>query len=40
MRRHGEPDYVPFIADRSFICVVLDIATDAVLFLGRMADPS
>jgi serpin B len=35
-----DPDPVVFTADRPFVFLVRDIATGAVLFLGRMADPS
>jgi serpin B len=36
----GDPDPIVFTADRPFIFLVRDVATGAVLFLGRMADPS
>jgi len=39
----GAPDPtepVRFIADRPFLIAIVDLATDAVVFLGRVVDPA
>lgn len=36
----GVPQIIPFVVDRSFLFVIRDRVTGAVLFLGRVEDPS